>query len=129
MGLAEVFQNAAITIHKSFGNIDAGSQGNATYHQKTGSPVYNPVTGTQTLTTTNIALPYAILVGYKSQEIDSNSIKNTDAKLLVPASSISFIPKRDDEVTVNGIKYEVIGIKLDPASAEYIIQLRPSAEA
>ena len=61
-----------------------------------------------------------VFSSYKEIEVDNDSIKMNDVKLIVLQSEISKTPHLDD--VING--YSVISILSDPADVTFIIQLR-----
>ena len=57
---------------------------------------------------------------YKELEVDSESIRMNDVKLIVLQDEITNIPKLDDKI--NG--YQVVAVQQDPSSTIWNLQLR-----
>jgi len=95
---------------------------------------YNPILDTDASTTANIACRgfvddysdearslSARDAGGKSQSI----IEASDRKITVLALSLgSTVPAIRDTITAEGVTYQIINVKRDPASATYTIQAR-----
>lgn len=122
-----VFQGAVSSIFSAMGDIVES----ATY-TSLGTSTYNPVTRT-TSSTDETAAVDVILDEYGAVELrfserlnDDQSIIPGDKKCLVKASDLSGItPKVLDTITLSdGIAWQIKAIKIDPAMAMYIFQIR-----
>ena len=119
MGLKETFKGAAQTIFTAFGNVATA----ATYNSKT-TGTYNPTTGATGATTTEYAVSM-IFDEFSSFETDNEIILSTDKKAMIPVDNLTPTPIiRRDTITKNGVEWDIIGEKGDPAEALYIFHIR-----
>ena len=119
MGLQATIQNAVKSIFTAVGDIAK----TATYTINPNSS-YNPVTGA--VTTTGTAQTISVIRDeYQSNEIDGQSILNTDVRFLTPVVDFTGTPTTNDTITIDGVTYNVVGMpEKDPADAMYVIQAR-----
>lgn len=92
------------------------------YSSKPTSTV-NPTTGQVTVASLNYAVSL-VLVKYRREEIDGESVRPEDMKGLLPAKDLGFTPGLNDTITRNGKVWAVQRIALDPAESLYTLQLR-----
>lgn len=96
---------------------------------------YNPATGEVPIVTsdpgstvTPIAVS-AIVGGYSQKEIDGQTIRVGDERLLVKASELSAItPNVDDYFLAGSVKRQVLHISLDPTGKLYTFHTRKAQE-
>ncbi|MFH1422917.1 MAG: hypothetical protein ABIH42_09440 [Planctomycetota bacterium] len=125
MGLANIIQRAAQTAFKAIGDIPLI----CTYTSK-GTPVYVPATGAYTSTDTDYTSLSVLFEDYTAKEITDAGgvILSTDQKASIPNLSLTPTPKITDYITdSNSQKWTVQNIKIDPARALYVFQVRRSA--
>lgn len=53
-----------------------------------------------------------------------NGIPATDRKIVVLGKSTTIVPEKDDDVTIEGVRYQVIDVQRDPVEATYTLQGR-----
>lgn len=88
---------------------------------------YNPYTGdiadaeTRTATRGTVSSYTALETMYSGGAIDIN-----DSKILILANEVSVVPITDNFVEVTGEEYRILGVKVDPADAAYILHTRKS---
>lgn len=124
MGLADVVQKAAQTAFKDIGNIPL----TCTYTSK-GVSTYNPTTGAYTSTDTNYTGLSILFEDYTAEEITEAGgvILSTDQKASIPNLNLTPTPKITDYITdSNSQKWTVENVKIDPARALWIMQVRRS---
>lgn len=122
MGLQQTFKNAAKTVFAAAGDVKR----TITY-TKVLPGVYNPSTGTTSPTETSESF-LGIVAGYSAHDADGSKILTTDSRLLFEYGllTIRSTPSKDDYLTVDGDRYEIIDFKTDPALAHWNIQVRRS---
>ena len=96
---------------------------------------YDPETGTVPIVTSDpgsTVIPIsvsAIVGGYSQNEIDGETIRFGDEKLLVKASELAAVtPNVDDYFLAGSVKRLVVNIKLDPTGTLYTFQTRKAQE-
>ena len=67
----------------------------------------------------------AMLSSYNDHLRAVADIPGTDAKMLIICTSISVDPLKGDTVTLVGKGWAVIDVKVDPAQAMWVCQVRP----
>ncbi len=125
MGMKDVFASGVEAIFNALGDIPVS----VTYKSMTGS--YDYASRTATFTSSLIST-YAILDEYGSTELrfserlnDDQVILGTDKKCLIRASELSSVtPKVLDTITIDSVNWQVKAIKIDPAEAMYVFQIR-----
>ena len=137
MGLREVFQNAAITITKAFGNVAV-----TTTLTEYGTPTYDSVTDTTNTPSksyTNIKMFFTPYTSYERAK--GEGLLPTDIKALIPRaqenlpSTFKIAPNNEIVVTSSaeetfrsGDKFYVVGeFEIDPAEAMFIVNIRAVA--
>lgn len=92
-----------------------------------GTPTYDPVTGIPTPVNTAVAVN-ALILGFKTKEIDGEVVKNGDQKLLVRASEMTGITEAgvDDYFTetATATVWRVLSFMLDPTKQFYVFHAR-----
>lgn len=89
----------------------------------TGTRVIKSVSDWVTGTFGNSEINYSgrgVFSNYSSAEIDGQTIKATDVKLICLQSEVTEEPQEDDDI--NG--YRVDGVSKDPANVTYVVRLR-----
>jgi hypothetical protein len=123
MGLKSTIQQTVLGAMNALDDIPT----EVVYHS-TGAITYDPATRTPSETGgSDYTIEKAILVGYKSSEIDGVKILKTDQQLLIPGLSLTVTPKENDYVTVDGIKWDIEDFSIDPADAMWIFQVRKAS--
>lgn len=123
MGLKSTIQQATLGAMDALDDIPK----EAVYHS-TGTIAYDPATRASSETGgSDHTIEKAILVGYKSSEIDGVKILKTDQQLLVPGLSLTVTPKENDYATIDGIKWDIKDCSIDPAGAMWIFQVRKAS--
>lgn len=92
-----------------------------TYRSKSGS--YAPGTGVVTDSSTTETVN-AILTSFEQRDIDGLNVHGSDRKALIPNAEIIVDPVAADEMVINSVTWNVIGVKVDPALALWILHLR-----
>ena len=124
MGLAETVQKMAQVAFKVIDNIPL----TCTF-TSTGTPVYNPATGTYSGGDTAYSGKSILFEDYKAMEIieSAGTIVGTDQKASLPVLNLTPTPKITDKITDPGGKiWTVKNVNLDPARALYVFQVRTS---
>ena len=125
MGLADVVQKAAQTAFKVIGNIPLA----CTYSSK-GASIYNTTTGLYTFTDVSYTGLSILFEDFTVQEITEagGAILSTDQKASIPNLNLTPTPKITDYITdSNSQKWTVENVRIDPARALWIFQVRRSA--
>jgi len=125
MGLADVVQKAAQTAFKMIGNIPL----TCTYASK-GASIYNTTTGLYTFTDVSYTGLSILFEDFTVQEITEagGAILSTDQKASIPNLNLTPTPKITDYITdSNSQKWTVENVRIDPARALWIFQVRRSA--
>ena len=125
MGLAGVVQKAAQTAFKVIGNIPL----TCTYVSK-GASTYNTTTGLYTSTDVSYTGLSILFEDFTVQEITEagGAILSTDQKASIPNLNLTPTPKITDYITdSNSQKWTVENVRIDPARALWIFQVRRSA--
>lgn len=119
MGLAETIQSLVLTTFDSIGNLASA----ATFHKITPG-ARNTTTGDVAITEVDTAIPKAILTKYTAQELFLMPVLKTDRKIIFPGKGFSETPTTDDKITLGGVKYQIVNVSRDPASASWVLQVR-----
>ena len=125
MGLADVVQKAAQTAFKMIGNIPL----TCTYASK-GASTYNTTTGLYTSMDVSYTGLSILFEDFTAQEITEagGTILSTDQKASIPNLNLTPTPKITDYITdSNSQKWTVENVRIDPARALWIFQVRRSA--
>ncbi|MEQ5044261.1 MULTISPECIES: glutamate 5-kinase [Providencia] len=86
---------------------------------------WDPVTETGDATTITYT-GRGILDNYSLNRIDNINILSGDALLIALTNEVTDSPLVGHSIEVDGMKYSVITVQIDPVSAHYDIQLRRS---
>lgn len=78
--------------------------------------------GTQPTSTTYTGRGF--IDDYTDKQITGTTIVTGDRKVSILGASISVIPAANDRVTIEGLTYNIIKVKRDPAAAVYECQVR-----
>lgn len=92
------------------------------YHRITGE-AYNPVTDTNTETSTTINVK-GVLVRGKEDEDDSNTPDDISTKVIISALDLGVVPASHDKMVINAATWEIVKMVYDPARAVYIFTIR-----
>ena len=67
-----------------------------------------------------------IVEDYSAGQVNGTLIQKDDRKVLLLGGSISggVVPKPGDQVTIQGLTYNVVDVDSDPANATYVLQAR-----
>jgi len=123
MGLKSTIQQVTASIMDALDDIPV----EVVYHS-TGTIDYDPSIGQHVETGgSDHTIEKALLVGYSSREIDGVKILKTDQQLLVPGMDLTVTPKESDYATVDGVKWDIKDISIDPAGAMWIFQARKAS--
>lgn len=123
MGLKEAIQSAVGGGFNAFGNVRLSG----VYHVTSTS--YNATTGetTDTITDHNIQV---IREEFSTSDLgvadksEASTPKAGDFKLLLPNHGLKFGPSTKDTITISGLKHNIVGKKIDPADAVWILHVR-----
>jgi len=118
MGLSETIQKFVQSGLKATGNLRKA----ATY-QVAGTPVYNPTTGTPTVSTTTYAIE-ALFTSFSDREIDGDRIRPEDQKCLVAGLDLAVTPGKNDTILVGTAVWSVVEIRGIPSDGLWILQVR-----
>jgi len=122
MGLAGTIQSAISSGMKAFDDI----RKSCTYHSM-GTLVVNPATDVTVETGgQNYSSVMIIFSSYKLAEIDDEVIKKEDKKALIPQIDYPFVPKDTDYILQGSVRWEVQSVRIDPADAMWVLQVRRS---
>lgn len=116
MGLRETFQTVTETIFSAFGNIPR----QVTYIVT--DPGYTPGVGPTDNDTQYTVTGF--LLNFEAEEIDNQTVFATDRRLIIKAQEITFDPKMNDEVLIEGQTWQVKGHYNDPTDSIWDLQLR-----
>lgn len=119
MGLRETIQNAIKSGMNAMGNI----QETVTY-TSVSTTSYNTTTGaiTTTKTTTTVAV---VFDSYSRREMDGDTIRPEDQKVLVAKGNLTPIPGLNDTITrSDGTVWSVLSVETDPVNAHWQLQVR-----
>lgn len=128
-GLKDIFQKAAQTAHAVFKDVaikvDYHSIGTFTYDATAGTNVESGGHDQKAVR--------FIFENYSTKEIDNEIILSTDQKASVPVLNLEMVPKPSDYLTKpltvdeeEGVVWNVVGVKTDPAEAAWELQVRKS---
>lgn len=118
MGLKAAIANGVAAAFKAIGDIVQSG----TYRRSVS--VYNPATGTNTVTNTDYTVP-VVLTSFNNVEIDRVVILAYDRKAIIQSKDLSLTPNiSTDKMIVSGKTYNIIQVKQDPALATWTLQLR-----
>lgn len=100
----------------------------ATLTRRTPS-TFNPATQTDSGATTTTDSVDVVLTDFRAHEIDGDTIRYGDKKILVPKSDLQNLlePKPDDIITVNSTNYRIVnlmGLSGGDRDIGYIVQGR-----
>lgn len=84
---------------------------------------YDPISQTQPSTTVTYT-GRGVFGGFGIQVSEALNILRTDVKVSVLQSEVSGLPKVDDHIESDGVKYRVIDVKQDSASVSWTLQVR-----
>lgn len=87
------------------------------------SSSYNPDTSALTTVETTTTIT-GVVSQYDKREIDGESIRPNDQKILLQQSLLSAAPTINDRVVIDGISWAVIDMRQDPAGATWTLQVR-----
>jgi len=124
MGLTQVLQKATQAAFKAIGDIPLI----CTYYSK-GTSTYNTTTGLYTSTDPPYPGLSILFEDYTAKEIDDAGgvILSTDQKASIPNLNLTPTPKITDYITdSNSQKWTVEDVRIDPARALWIMQVRRS---
>jgi len=121
MGLSATIASAVSSAFTSLGDLAR----TVTYQHRTTADEnrYNASTGTVTDASTSISIS-AVLLRYKSSQIDQVAILATDQKLIFIASQITFEPSLNDYILIDGEIWDIVNKSKDPSGAIWILQIR-----
>lgn len=89
------------------------------------TPNYDALTGTiskPTLAYPNVPM---VFTSYSRQEIDGETIRPEDQKAVIAQLALEPVPTLNDTITrPDGSVWTVVGIRTDPASAAWVLQVR-----
>lgn len=122
MGMKAVLRQAVL---RAFAALDDIPQ-KVTYHSVAATPARDLDAGTFTRPSTNYTLPKVVFTSYTTRERDKDpAIETNDVKVLFPASDLPVKAKTQDTITdAEGVLWEVIDKKTDPAFVLTILQMR-----
>lgn len=84
---------------------------------------YDPIS--QTLPSMTVTYTgRGVFGGFGIQVSEALNILRTDVKVTALQSEVSGLPKVDDQIESDGVKYRVIDAKQDPASVSWTLQVR-----
>jgi len=122
MGLTNAFRNAAQTVVNAFGDVGA-----STNYASYASTTYNTSAGVDTAVYATVAGVTVIFDSFELSQIDGIHIQPEDKKAFIPAKAISAVtPKAADRIIQSGVVWNVVNMKVDPAGALHVLQVRKS---
>lgn len=87
--------------------------------------VYDPATGVIVQKKTGSVSVPMLFTSFSFMEIDNVSVFADDRKAIIAAVDLVVAPTHNDSITrADGSVWNVIGIKIDPAGAAWVIQIR-----
>lgn len=119
LDLAYTVQQAITTV----GNAVEGVVKTATYGSYSGAPAYDPVTGavgTPYQTTNSIR----VIVTEPEKRLEDGSVVRPEGVVIIIAKNDlgGIVPKQQDQVTVDGVTYNVKNVRRDPAGASFYLE-------
>jgi hypothetical protein len=124
MGLKETFQNLASRMVKNtFGDVAK----NALYQMnKAGS--FNPATGEHGVAVVTAPITAIFLSVSASATPDQATtmadLREGHLRCLLPTTGLSFAPSPNDTILLDGFRYVVTAVNVDPAKAMFDLRLR-----
>lgn len=121
MGLRSAFQGVAKSVVTAFGDVSETID-----YYAFASNAVNTSTGAATTVYTTVAGITAIMAGFEAKDIDGQNVRKTDVKGLIPSIDLpSVTPSASDRVIrADGVAWNVLGVKTDPATALWQLHLR-----
>lgn len=90
-----------------------------------GTPVYDPNTGNTTKPSTISSDVPMVFTSFSFMEIDNLAVLASDRKAIIATLDLDQTPTLNDTITrPDGKIWNVIGIKIDPAGAAWVLQIR-----
>ena len=118
MGLSDIVRSAvdiAFTVTEDL-------QETVVYH-KNSTPVFDAAADTMTFTTVDTTFK-ALFSRFTAAEAKDGVNTLTDAILTFPAASLTYIPIKDDTITVKGLLWSVCKIMTPPSDPIWKIHIR-----
>ena len=120
MGLKQTLEDAVDAIMTGLGDLTKS----ITYNRVT-MGAYNPETDSHGETVVATTFP-AVFYREQQEDLTWRKVIYQHAKLLIPGSKVSFEPKQNDYVTIDGQRWEVFDVKKLPGDVAFILQIRSS---
>ena len=122
MGLKNTLRKG---VKKAFEALDDIPK-KVTYQSVSGEPVRDLETGSFTRASSNYTLPMVVFTSFTTRERDKDpAIETNDVKVLFPSMDLPVKAKTQDTIIDDeGVLWEVIDKKTDPASVVTILQMR-----
>lgn len=96
----------------------------AVYVVRAGTSNYDPVTDTYTAQTT-VYTVRALRSSFTEQEREASPVTVEDVKVLIPAVDLQGVkPRETDYFTLDGLDYNVLGVKGIPGNSLWIVSAR-----
>lgn len=118
MTTRKLFQNLAVSIFDIFDDITP----TRTFRQYDAS-TYNLATGKAGQSYTDYSLKM-LLSDIDERKDNFSDVLSSDRKVTIPAKLVSFTPKTGDVVLDDSVSYRVIEVRIDPADAVWVMQVR-----
>lgn len=119
MGLKSIARKAAKTVLQIVDDLSEP----VVYHSF-GTLDYDAATGVSTETDGSEYALSVVFANFKEKDIDNEVVRSEDKKALIADLSLSFAPKVGDSLVHGSDTWYIVSIKLDPASALWIFQIR-----
>jgi hypothetical protein len=119
MGLQAIVKSATQSAFTAIGDIPRS----CTYHPK-GATTYVPSTGAVTEGSQSDETVSFVFAHYQINEVDGSIVKTGDQKALIPVENLTAVPKIEDYLTENSVRWNVMNVATDPAKALWILQVR-----
>lgn len=97
----------------------------ATYQHAPATPTYNASTGESSAVPTPYPGIRIVFTSFRRDEIDGTAIRAEDQKAVIAVRDLTPTPTINDKITrADGNTWSVIGIRVDPAGAAWVLQIR-----
>jgi len=122
MSIRTLFQNAAVTAVRAFGDVAV-----STNYEALSSATYNASSGAAVATRETVAGVSVIFDVFKLREVDGVKVRPEDKRAYIPAKVLSTVtPSVEDRIYQSGVYWNVVSVEIDPAGALYVLQVRKS---
>ena len=120
MGLKNAIQNAVKSGFQALGDVRVSAA-----HEAFSSTTVNASAGTQTTVYSTSENLKIIIDTFELRQVDGEVIQANDRMALIPQTEIpGLTPRVNDRLKIDGLFWEIVQVKFDPAVAMFTIQIR-----